>query len=88
MALPILHLDVTKAVARYKDSPLRDDNQLKKLCTVGFLALINSLETGAFEITGFSEKPLLRYLSTSRVTDLINNINFTKTMFLVELKKA
>ena len=62
---------------RYINSPLRDDNKLKRMKSSDVLemsAFIWQLDTGRFEATGFSTNGIVNYLSVGRTSDIINAV--------------
>jgi len=81
--------DINKIIKAYKEAIHRDDVKLNSLCLIDFMALIYALDTGQYELTGFSNKGFLRYSMTSGVydstnwaLDIINNLPYSKDDFI------
>ena len=69
-------INIDELVIKYKGSVYRDDARLKGLDQVDTIAVFWQLHTGAFDITGFSNKGFLRYLRFN--VDFVNSFDKEK----------
>ena len=81
--------DINKMIKAYKETIHRDDVKLNSLCPIDFMALIYALDTGQYELTGFSNKGFLRYFmtagfdeTTNWALDIMNNLPYSKDNFI------
>ena len=86
--------DINKMVNRFLNVKKPDIEKLKSLDEMDFIALIYSLYTGQYEITGISNKGFLRYFMTSGTNEdsniplrILNNIPYTKNDFIKQIEK-
>lgn len=70
----------------------RDDKKLNKLDKAEFKGLIFNLDTGHFDVNGYSIKPFITYLavedSEGKEVDIANNLPYTLKDFKDELSKS
>ena len=81
--------NINKMVDCYKKSANQNNMELYSLDIVSFVAFIYSLDTGKFELTGFTDKAFLTYFMTSGKTDkenwamdVVNNLPYNRDDFI------
>lgn len=81
--------DINEMARRYNSSKNSQNMELYSLNDFQFICLIYTLDTGQFEITGFTDVGYLRYFLTSGETekenwalDIANNLPYTKEDFI------
>ena len=86
--------DINKMAKKFLNVKNPDIEKLKSLDEMDFVALIYSLYTGQYEITGISNKGFLRYFMASGTSEeknlplkMINNLPYTKEDFIKIVNK-
>jgi len=86
--------DINEMVNRFLKVENPDIEKLKSLDEMDFVALIYSLYSGQYELTGISNKGFLRYFMTSGRNEdtniplkILNNLPYTKNDFIKQIEK-